>query len=145
MGGCNSNIGMGIISEDHKDIIIEQHDPFSKEGLIKSMSERDDFLNTVEYIGAKRRFEKSGFTEYVCNKYHLFYKSNDSSLESWMSKGPFILVERDFGFYEELAVYENICTPNYNNKNSNKEYIVHEEDKQKLLTIDLWTDTIIIE
>lgn len=125
------------------DIEIESHDPFlDMESMVKEMEEKE-FVNPKEYEQLKKRCARLGFTEYICREYHLFYQTSPVMLDITDPGRYFLLAERGLGFFEELPINVNYCTPNINLGPDIEEYVFDEGDKTNIaLQLDLANNKI---
>lgn len=99
----------------------------------KEMEESEFFLNAQQYKSAQVKYARLGFIEYPKDGYHFFYGESDDE-----DNYPFILAEREYGFYEQLPggiVDENEKTA---------EYEFTEGEQDKLLILNIAKGTFII-
>lgn len=105
----------------------------------KDMEENEFFLTAVQYKATQKKFARLGYTESSKDGYHFFYGEADESNDNDdLNHSPFILAEREFGFYEQLPgaiVDENEKTASYD---------FTEGDQEKSLIYNIAKETFLI-
>lgn len=104
-----------------------------------SESKDGEFVNPDQYKALKKKFARLAYTETIKDGYHFFYGESDESHEDEsLNHSPFLLAEREYGFYEQL--YGSIVDEN----DKTAEFQFVEKDQNKTLILNIKKETFLI-
>lgn len=110
-----------------------------KEMQENSESEDGSLVNSIQYKKAQTKYAKWAYVEVIKDGYHFFYgEADDTHEDDKLNHSPFLLIEREYGFYEQL----DISIVDENDRTVSYEFT--EGDQEKSLIYNIAKETFLI-